>query len=250
MDEEADMSRPLQSYTLLLVLAVAATAAPTVHYGSLGTFSGPGDLDLSGDFKYAVDVGGGGGTVSGLAFTNDTVAGVTVTAENLASPWSTKPEFGATADDNTLEGIMHGIRWTNATNGAPVSVLVDLDVTAGNTYELQLLWTENYWSGPNRTFDVSIEGALAVDELDIRVVTGQSGQPSTLGAVYTHTLVAPDSQLNITLDPGSGSDPNPIINAFTLEDVTPEDEPGALIPEPAGFSLLGLALLALRKSRR
>lgn len=244
-------TRPLLLF--MLTLAPLTASAAVVNFGSLSTFSGPPELDLAGTFPYAVNVGGPAGySVAGLTFTNDSVAGCSITAGNLANPWGTKPEYGSTPDQDALENLMYSIRWSTAPN----TVAVNLAVTPGTSYKLQLLFNENYWSnpGPSRTFDISLEGSLAVDELEIRQATGQWSQPQTRGTVYTHTFTAADSTLNILLSPGTTTpgDENPLINAFTLEQLPPPEPPGPSgpgIPEPAMAAVLGLGLLGLRKRR-
>ncbi|MFO7899964.1 MAG: PEP-CTERM sorting domain-containing protein [Planctomycetota bacterium] len=245
----AKRTLPLTCAVLCGFLLAGGASAQVVHFGSVSSFADASELDFSGDITYAVNVGGSTTPVIGdAAFTTDSVAGCSVTAQNRADPWSSRPDLGPTADDNALEGMLHSIRWS----GAPRSVDVELDVTAGRTYKMQLLWTENYWNEPDehRLFDVQVEGALAVDELDARAVTGEWTQPQHSGAVYTHELVAPDDKLSFSVAPGgSAYDNNPILNAFLIEDVTPS-APEGVIPEPGGLGLLGLAVLAFRRRRK
>jgi hypothetical protein len=220
-------------------LAGSALGGPIVHFGTLGTFSGPGDLDLTGTFAYAVNLAGPSYTVGGLTFTTDGVAGVNVSADNSASPWSSRPQYGSTPDHDALENLMHSIRWSYAPN----PVKVDLDVIPGARYKVQVLFNENYWSDPTRSrlFDIAIEGTLAVDELDVREVTGQWTQPQVKGIVYARNLIAQDAQMTVSIPAGStGHDQNPILNALTLERL-PEPrppDPSDVIPEPGALLLI------------
>ena len=116
-----------------------------------------------------------------------------------------------------------------------------------------MLWTENYWSGSgnHRYFDIAVEGTQAVDEMDPRAVTGEWTQPQHSGAVYSYEFVAPTDTVAFAVNPGDSSyDNNPILNGFLLEDVTPTQEPGDAVPEPAGLGAVALALLAVRRRRR
>ena len=233
--------------TFLVGSGIALVAsAETVHFGTLASFSGPDDLDLAGTFAYAVDFPGGGGTVKGLAFTGETAPGVSITAERTADPWSPKPEYGADADSNALEDVMLGIRYSLWQDPAPNTISINLTVEDGQPYKLQLLWSENYWPNSGRRFfDVVVDGQLAIDELDVNAVQGDPpgtasaprSSPATKGAVYTHTLTASGTTLNITLSHGStaGGDFNEIINGLTLEEV----------PEPASLILLAVGSLAV-----
>ena len=220
---------------IAVAMGVIAAAGP-VAAGTLSTFTGAGDLDLSGSFDYAVDIPGAGGTVDGLAFTGDSVAGVTVGAGNIADPWATKPDYTG-PDDTVLEDIMHSIRWSSGSN-----VTVDLAVTPGTQYKLQLLWSENHYTTSNqRTFDVVVNGTTALTGFDILAATGNRVGAPTVGAVYTDTLTPYTGTLNVTLSPGgTAGDKNPIINALTLERLaTPAYVSTVLADNPRGYWRLG-----------
>jgi len=223
---------------------------PPGDFGTVAKFEGPGDLDLEGDFAYAINVTSEGSpdtrTVAGLDFTRDPlVAGATINFQNPANNWGTKPEYGPTADDGALEEIMWDIKWS----ASPNPVGISLDVDPGQAYKLQLLFSENFFSQPgSRTFDIFFEGLRAVEGLDILDVSGpRSGSP-TAGAVFSYEFIAPDSVLNIDLVPGgTAPDQNPIINALTLESVQ------LVIPEPSTvliWSLLGIGLALGAGGRR
>jgi MYXO-CTERM domain-containing protein len=236
-------------------LAASAAHAGVVHFGQLSTFGSASELDLSGTFPYAVDVGGGGGqSITGQAFTTAGVAGVSISANAGADPWVNTPTLTGT-DSTALRDLMNSIRY-----GSGQSMSVGLAVSAGQTYKLQLLFNESWWynagpappsggTGSRRYFDIVIEGALAVDEFEIQGATGQDQQPQTRCAVFTHTFAAGDDTLNIVLARGSTSgDNNPLIQAFTLEEIT--EAADSLIPEPAGLGPAGLVLAAIRRRRR
>jgi hypothetical protein len=215
------------------------------NFGELSPFTGPGDLDLEGRFAYAINFTPEGSpdtrTVGGVEFTRDAlVAGATVTSQFAADNWGTRPEYGATADDNALEEIMWDIKWS----GNPNAVSIDLDVDPGTLYKLQMLFSENFWNNRgSRTADILFEGATAVSGFDIQAISGPRGGSPTAGALYTYQFIATDSVLNIGLIPGGGaSDLNPIINALTLE--------VEVIPEPSTFLIWSIGLLGLIGWRR
>ncbi|HQL76094.1 MAG TPA: malectin domain-containing carbohydrate-binding protein, partial [Phycisphaerae bacterium] len=187
--------------------------------GEAKGFGGASDLDLSGDMVYAVNVSPNAADspkqVGGATFTADTAtAGVSVAATNSINNWLTKPEYGSTTDDDNLEEIMWDIRF-----GSNNAVTANMDVVRGNTYKVQLLFSDTYTEPGKRPFDINIEGALAHDEFDPVYYRG-TWDNINRGAVYTATFVAGDNELNVSLTPGStGTDKNAILNGFTLEQV-------------------------------
>jgi len=102
----------------LFGLSPDARGATIVHQGTIGQFNGPGQLDLSGNFPYAINFSENDPdrVVSGLKFLHDrqVIPGATLTGPNNVTPWATTPEFGASTDDNELEQIMADIRWANS----------------------------------------------------------------------------------------------------------------------------------------
>ena len=213
---------------------------------SVGTFSG-GDggegLDLNGEFVYAIDFGEpnnvtrqvGEATFTSHAFT----PGMTFNATNklTVSNWGDR-EYGATTNDNNLETIMESIRWSTPKLGHLSIDLAGLD--PGHIYKLQLLFAENCCA--NRTFDISIEGELILDNFQGSqfVAVPQNGE----GLVFTYQFTALDSILNIDLRGAAfnGADTNPIINGLTLEHITPE-------PSVVALSLMSLGVLGRRRRR-
>ena len=217
------------------------------HYfapSGLAAFSGASDpnLDFSGYFVYAVNVGdlsgNVGATIGNATFTGQAVSGVEVNAENTIFPgWGSKPEYGSSPDDDALESIMHSIRYDSSGNAALPGIEVNLDVTPGKLYLLQLLFSENGYTTPgSRAFNIKIEDEMAYANLDGPAVTGPwSGNP-TLGVVFTKLIRARDDKLNILLDPGTiYANHDAILNAFTLE----------LVPEPSTLVIFGLGAVVL-----
>lgn len=202
-----------------------------------GTFSTAGQLDLSGTFDYAVSVGGPGGqTVGSAAFTADNVPGVRVGAENIITGTWTPQDFTGTPDDTALGQAMSSIRWSETLHTQD-GLSLDLAVTPGQEYKLQLLFMEGCC---DRGFDVSLEGVLSVRDFNPGAL-GATALNET-GAVITYNFIAGDDSLNVMLDGfATGfTDKNPILNAFTLE----------RIPEPGSAALALLAGAALIRRRR
>jgi hypothetical protein len=199
----------------------------------VGFFTG-GDagegLDLTGTFPYAFNVGTPGsapGPVQEVNFTEDTAAGITVTATNEIPNWNA-PAYGDTANDDNLEFILQSIRYS----GAPNTVNVDLaGLTAGKAYKLQLLFAEQ---GPGRGFDIEVEGILLVDEFSSNVAQKSGG--NSRGAVVTIGFIATDDTLNVVLT-GNGvttpvfGDHNPILSGVTLEEMNLANTDGDNLPD-------------------
>ncbi len=216
----------------------------TVLSGAIGTFTGgdPGEgLDLSGEFAYAINVGGpGGSVVEDATFTDGSIAGMdggsspgaTITVANEIVDWHA-PEYGDSANDDGLETVMQSIRWNN-----PPGVEVNLDVTPGQEYKLQLLFAEQCC---DRGFDITVEDELVVDNFNVQVTQEGMGNTSQ-GVFYTKSFVAGDDVLNILLGGVNplASDNNPILNGVTLE----------VVPEPSSLVLTLLGLLGVAGLRR
>lgn len=206
-----------------------------------GTFTG-GDvgegLDFTGNFEYAVNVlGNGGGTVGDATFTNDSVSGVTISAQNSIVNWH-GANYGNTSNDNALEYIMRSIRWSNRGTNV-VTVALD-NLTIGNDYSLQLLFAESCCT---RGFDISVEGQKISDDFSPYALQGNTNN-STKGAFLRFGFVAQDTTLNIAFG-GSApqySDNNPILNGLTLENTTQ-------VPEPTSLAIFALSLIGLASRR-
>jgi Ca2+-binding RTX toxin-like protein len=184
-------------------------------------------LDLDGNFVYAVNLQAPAGTtpaqglIRSANFTTDAVPGLTVSAPNAINNW-VAPDYGTSTNDNRLEAVMSSIRW----NGAPGTVNIDAgNLVVGNRYKLQLLVAENQSSAgvgyKLRGYDVFVEGKLAYDNLS---TTTNVTNSNTLiaGTMLAYEFVATDATMNLLLTPAGNAfgDNNPIINAFTLEDLT------------------------------
>lgn len=104
-----------------LLAAGAARAQTQVEAGEVRIIHGPGDLDLTGEFVYAINFSADEPPliVEGLTFIPDRTPppGVVLIGPNEASPWETAPEFGDSLSENNLERVFKDIRWANSGAG-------------------------------------------------------------------------------------------------------------------------------------
>lgn len=219
----------------LVVLAASAFANASLI---TGTFTG-GDigegLDFTGDFEYAVNARGAGGSVIGDAiFTND--FGI-ITAQNEIVNWGSANNYGASTNDDALEFLMQSIRWSN--RGAIFNIALS-NLTIGDSYSLQLLFSEKCC---NRGFDIFVDGQLIKDNFSANALQGSLAS-TTVGAFARYGFTATSSTLGISFGgvDNTRGDNNPILNAFTLENVTP-------VPEPSTIAILALSMIGLGARR-
>ncbi|MBL9139552.1 MAG: cadherin-like beta sandwich domain-containing protein [Verrucomicrobiales bacterium] len=208
-------------------LTLPFTAQVTLSTGTttISAFTGadPGEgLDLDGPFIYAFNVGSSGaaGRARDAQFTADNAPGITLSAGNEVANWST-PEYGPSSDDQVLEKVMQSIRWSSAPDGTPPSVDMSLTgLTAGNSYKLQLLFTEACCDV--RAFDVLVAGQVIVREFSPAAVQGGANGTPANGAVITHEFTAASATLAISLDGRNVSTPEFTDHNATLSGVTLE----------------------------
>ena len=240
--------------TLFTVAALTLSSKAVVITGSVSDFTGSADLLLDPSTNVvAVDVNGAAGpfTVGGVSFQSDTggpVSGggatVTTGATHSIAQWATAtPPSYVGPDAANLASIMHSIRWSLA----PAAVTVDVSgLNAGTIYNIQLLFSEN-GSTADRHWDIGVDGALVVDNVD------SNGTALNTGRVYSGNFdPGVDGILNIVMaqdplpgDPNNtaptGADNNPILHAVIVHEV---------IPEPSGVALLGIGLTSFFFRRR
>ncbi|MCC7375783.1 MAG: lamin tail domain-containing protein [Verrucomicrobiales bacterium] len=232
----------LLAWALALALGpvgMSTRAATTVNFGDVRQIAGPQDLDLSGDFVYAVNFSADDGprTVAGVTFQPDRlpITGATFIGPQQVTGWQTKPEFGATADANELEEILHDIRWANS--GSNERLRATLAVKAGEMYRLQILISGN--NAEDRRWDLRINGREAVDELtSLGVAPGNTYQTSR-ATLYEWEFESLGNSMIIEMGnlfgANDGGDRNPIWQALTLERTTAPPFPDDLVLEPARF---------------
>ena len=225
----------------LLLSWGAASANTVVTLGSVAQFDGPNAaaLDLSGQFDYAINFSPSDPprSVRGVVFKpdNQAIPGATLLGPQQVEPWQNRPDFGASADDDALEEVLHDIRWADAGGGQKLQA--SLVVTPGLTYKLQILISGN---GPeNRRWDIRLNGQPAVDE-----ITSLGGSPgetyaSNRATVYRHEFTAASSPLVVEMGNffggNDGGDRNPIWQALTLERVTIPPTPESIALTPNQF---------------
>jgi hypothetical protein len=227
-------------------------AQDTVNFGSLTTIAGVGDLDLSGTFVYAIDVGGPGRTVGGLMFDRDDEAGTGASSEdNQNAPGTTPSSYtpgyypcmndaarggnDPNTGDESLDELLQYMR-----NDSADFRVIQLDVTIGTTYKLQVLALSS--SDENRRFDLAVgpdSGAANADStwrtanLAVKDLVEQNPR------LWTWTFTATTNSLWINCgknNPQTGTDPNPCLSAITLEDLDNPPATATLVtyPGPAG----------------
>jgi hypothetical protein len=225
----------------LLAIAFAITLCAQTSYAAVTTYTGADvgeGLDFDGTFAYAVLIADSDPlvTIRDAGFTQDTgTIGLTMSNwPSFLSQWAS-PNYGASADDDKLETVVDSIRHSGA---LPGTGNIDLVVTPGTAYKLQMMWTESSNFALPRGFDIYVEGAVA----EAAFTTGPQNHFPTSGKVFTHEFVAGDANLDIDLVGVASAfpDTNPTVFAFTLE----------VIPEPSTYALGALGLVAMMAIRR
>ena len=200
-----------------------STLNPTTSIVRVTGAGTSGGLDLTGNFRYAFNVGtnGAAGLAGDAYFSADDAPGITLGATDEIQAWNT-PNFGTSAADDTLEKVFSSIRWSNTT-----SLTANLaNLTIGRRYKLQLLFGEA--SAEQRTFDILVEGSLVAN--DFKPAAAQGSLPlSTAGSALVHEFTATDTTLNVVLDGSDvlvvpGLNRNPILNGVTLEELTVQSD--------------------------
>ncbi len=226
---------------------------------SVGTFTGTGraeGLDLDGDFVHAVNMGGTlGAKIRDADFTTDAHAGSDF-SQSFSSAWKigVKPEYGASAEDNIFEqDTMRFVRY-QAGGGSEATIQLG-GLKARHRYKLQLMWHEVSAAGTDdaRLMDVSVDDEPILSGLDLHDHGSRPG--NNIGVVYTKLFeaVTDGDVLNVRIKKSDSSRLVPMLNALTLEDLSPEDppappcvagvvmhavlSPGALIEPCAGFMI-------------
>ena len=248
----------------LFVVVLCVLCVGQVQAATIGTFTG-GDLseglDLEGYFVYAVDVGSNdtgapagpdrpvGEAVFQDNYSNGNLIPGTAPGWDGLNNWGTVPSLGTSANDDNLEAVLYdiGIPYSHA-NGPRLAD--SFEVVPGQKYKLQMILSENHYSGTNnggqtREQDIVIYDGIygypdgtgqtvldSVSNLNVTNLTGGwTGAPDK-GAVVTSEFTALTNWVTLSTHapatPTGGLDTTPIFNAATLE----------AIPDPAVLSVL------------
>lgn len=212
-----------------LALSVAAFSSQAAV--SSGYYNNQNDLDFSGSFKYAVTMNpfAVDAIVGDAKFSYfGSTAGLSVSNSYQYDQW--------VGPLNTpFDEVVSGIIWSVG-NGAPDVVSLTMSgLNVGSTYKMQLLFGE---ACCNRAFDVYQDGQLLVN--DHPTVSNGFGQNRSY---VMNTFTAMSSRVTVSLggfiNDSIYSDPNPILNAATLEQLT------APVPEPESYAMFAMGLGAL-----
>ena len=246
LPHQTGRSSRILSFVVLVVFSLgfipeSSLANTVVKLGTIRQISGPLDIDLEGEFVYAINFSSGDPvrTVRGVKFVPDflRIPGATLSGPQVADAWLTKPEFGSTPDDNQLEEIFYDIRWANT--GAGEQLRASLTITNSEEYKLQILICGN---GPeNRRWDIRIAGQQAVDEITSLGASPGQSYAIDRATLYTYQFVATTNRLVIEMGSlfgaNDGGDRNPIWQALTLEHILKTPSPDdILLGNPQFFS--------------
>ena len=228
--------RKMREALIFMALFLGLSATPSiaetvVNVGEIRPFFGPDDLNLDPD-RVIVAIDAYGDTdreVNGVKFLTDKSAppNVTVTATHRINDWAIRPVYsGADRQSvDNLEEIMQDIRWSAAPSAVEISVS---ELNPGIEYELQMLFNEG--ADRDRRWDIAIEGELAVDDFSSE---GEGGWTPRNGFAYIAPFVLEegDDVLNVEMvkhfggQSSRGSDNNPILQAFTITEITVPETP-------------------------
>jgi hypothetical protein len=250
--------------TKLLSLAAAVLLtdtcmASTVLVGSLTPFTGAGagqGIVLAPTTVYALNLGGSGTlsiqgqTFTGADLTASLPAGVSVTGAaqfnyGLTTDYGTNP-----SDGQNLDTMLSTAWYAFGAASSGAAMTIDLAVTAGQQYKLQLLLHEPWATGQGnstvRDFNILVENSAGtlvtgVTNFNPGAETNGSNQVGAdFGLVYTYSFTASDTSYSVRLAQNETGKQNPNLGALVLTQ----------IPEPSTALLGGLGLLALLRRRR
>ncbi|MDE0570689.1 MAG: lamin tail domain-containing protein [Verrucomicrobiales bacterium] len=226
---------------LIGLSGVPVMAETIVNIGEIRPFFGPDDLNLDPDkVVVAIDAyGDSDREVNGVMFLTDKSAppNVTVTTTHSINDWAVRPDYtGADRQSvENLEEIMRDIRWSAAPSAVEISVS---ELNPGIEYELQMLFNEG--AVRDRRWDIAIEGDLAVDDFSSE---GEGTWTPRNGFAYIapFVLAEGDDVLNVEMvkhfggQSSRGSDNNPILQAFTITEITIPATPESILISSSEF---------------
>lgn len=223
-----------------LAVACGLSLLPGLAAASLITVTDASQLDFSGTFEYAYNFNGTGTQKVGDAFfVNRGLSDVPPTSGfNNAAVWGGASNLGSGADNDALENVMRSIIWSRS----PLNPgEIDLAVTTGGNYRLQLLFSEA--ANNLRSFDVQVENFPVEAIVGIGVGGTSYRFSATQGYALAWDFTAADPNLDITLSRRpiasvANEDTNYHISGLTLERIEQ-------VPVPPSLSLLSIGLLGI-----
>ena len=200
-----------------------------------GEFTSVADLDFSGDFINAINLGGSAVSIgnanflSGLASNDSNTSTVVEDFQHQAITWGSFLDYG----DSRLSELMEGMRWAVGSSKSPSVTFTNAEI--GKKYKIQALFKERCCI--TRTFDVYLGDTSTVTKVIDNYTTNTTNSTtelhSAVGRYLTYQFQAASTDVKFllsgsttaapgTLDTGpSGNwDTNPIINAISIEEVS------------------------------
>ena len=186
-----------------------------------GSFTSISDLDFSGTFLNAINIGGDGTTIGDAVFqsklwTTTSISNATASFQNNGKDWSSYLDYGNTG----LNTLMAGMLWSDGNSQSPYVQFTN--ATPGQKYKIQALFKERCC---NRYFDIYVDGTKIVDDFKPQ----SAGSDSAAIAKYlTYQFEAASSNVMFRMsgrtaeDSGTRlhfDDVNPILNAISIEAV-------------------------------
>ena len=186
-----------------------------------GSFTSISDLDFSGTFLNAINIGGYGTTIGDAVFqsklwTTTSISNATASFQNNGKDWSSYLNYGNTG----LNTLMAGMLWSDGNSQSPYVQFTN--ATPGQKYKIQALFKERCC---NRYFDIYVDGTKIVDDFKPQ----SAGSDSAAIAKYlTYQFEAASSNVMFRMsgrtaeDSGTRlhfDDVNPILNAISIEAV-------------------------------
>ncbi len=231
-----------------------------LNFGTLGALTGPGSLDLTGYFPYAIDLNGPGGEIVGGSvpfsadYVNTSASGNQTQNDGAPGTWASpltpgwypglnNSEVAGTplsTGDSALDTIMK-----NGRSDSNPNRISQLDIISGHTYKLQVL---AYGGDPSHDRRFSLSIGMATADSTAVWDTNNLAVPElneTAGTVYTYSFTATTNKLWINAYPavtwtnGASWDPNPVVNGIMLQDssaATPPPMVNAGAPQSASLS--------------
>ncbi|MEM9713925.1 MAG: malectin domain-containing carbohydrate-binding protein, partial [Actinomycetota bacterium] len=190
-------------------VAVGATDGTTLVAGSLTVDVTQTD---AGTVLYRVNAGGPAVTDPNGDWDVDTNASPSPfrTAANFAVTTDTIDLSDPTVPVGTPEAIIQSERWSPHDWAFPVA--------AGAEVEVRLYAAEIFNGVSSRIYDISVDGVLVADDLDLLTSFGPDG------AVVIDTVITSDGTVDIEIGPASAD--NPKINAIEIREITPAPPSG------------------------